>query len=89
MPTLTTPGMVQVRFVSDSKMRKDMSSTCMNSYITTFWKRYMRSGNIPGRYEIENTGNPTYVPSLFHWGTSVIMDGKFDDDKPISLYRCI
>ena len=44
---------------------------------------YMRSGNIPGRYEIENTSDsvPTYVPSLFHWGTSVIMDGKFDDDK--------
>jgi len=44
---------------------------------------YMRSGNIPGRYEIENTSAtlPTYVPSLFHWGTSVIMDGRFDDDK--------
>ena len=44
---------------------------------------YMRSGNIPGRYEIENTSDvlPTYVPSLFHWGTSVIMDGRFDDDK--------
>ena len=43
---------------------------------------YMRSGNIPGRYEIENYGGlPSYVPSLFHWGTSVIMDGKFDDDK--------
>ena len=44
---------------------------------------YMRSGNIPGRYEIENTSDvlPSYVPSLFHWGTSVIMDGKFDDDK--------
>lgn len=42
---------------------------------------YMRSGNVPGRYEIENIGTPTYVPSLFHWGTSVIMDGRFDDDK--------
>ncbi len=44
---------------------------------------YMRSGNIPARYEIENKGSsiPTYVPSLFHWGTSVIMDGTFDDDK--------
>jgi hypothetical protein len=41
---------------------------------------YMRSGNLPARYEIENTGIPTYVPSLFHWGTSVIMDGKYDDD---------
>ena len=44
---------------------------------------YMRSGNMPGRYEIENTSDvlPSFVPSLFHWGTSVIMDGKFDDDK--------
>lgn len=42
---------------------------------------YMRSGNIPARYEIQNTGNPTYVPALAHWGTSVIMDGRFDDDK--------
>ncbi len=42
---------------------------------------YMRSGNLPARYEIENTGAPTYVPSLAHWGTSVIMDGTFDPDK--------
>ena len=42
---------------------------------------YMRTGNIAGRYEIENNGIPSYIPSLFHWGTSIIMDGKFDDDK--------
>jgi len=44
---------------------------------------YMRSGNIPGRYEITNFGGvvPSYIPSLFHWGTSVMMDGGFDDDK--------
>ena len=42
---------------------------------------YMRTGNIAGRYEIQNDGIPSYVPSLFHWGTSIIMDGKFDDDK--------
>ena len=41
---------------------------------------YMRSGNLPARYEIFNTGTPSYVPSLFHWGTSVIMDGRFDKD---------
>ena len=41
---------------------------------------YMRTGNIPARYEVFNTGIPTYVPSLFHWGTSVIMDGGFDND---------
>lgn len=41
---------------------------------------YMRSGNIPGRYEVYNSGDPTFVPSIFHWGTSVIMDGRFDND---------
>ena len=42
---------------------------------------YMRSGNVPARYELKNIGSPTYVPALAHWGTSVIMDGTFDDDK--------
>ena len=46
-----------------------------------FTEAYMRSGNLPGRYEIENKGKPSYVPALAHWGTSVIMDGRFDDDK--------
>ena len=41
---------------------------------------YMRSGNVPARYEVFNRGVPSYIPSLFHWGTSVIMDGRFDDD---------
>jgi hypothetical protein len=26
---------------------------------------------------------PTYGPSVSHWGTSVIMDGRFDDDKSL------
>jgi hypothetical protein len=42
---------------------------------------YFRSGNLPTRYEVVTFDNPTYIPFLFHWGTSVIMDGKFDDDK--------
>jgi hypothetical protein len=46
-----------------------------------FTEAYMRSGNLPARYEIENIGAPSYVPALAHWGTSVIMDGRFDDDK--------
>ena len=46
-----------------------------------FTEAYMRSGNIPARYEIENIGLPTYVPALAHWGTSVIMDGRFDADE--------
>lgn len=42
---------------------------------------YMRSGNLPARYEIKNVGQPSYVPVLAHWGTSVIMDGGFDPDE--------
>ena len=42
---------------------------------------YFRSGNLPARYEIQNVGIPTYIPTLFHWGTSVITDGRFDSDK--------
>ena len=26
---------------------------------------------------------PTYGPTISHWGTSVIMDGKYDDDKSL------
>jgi hypothetical protein len=26
---------------------------------------------------------PTYGPSISHWGTSVMMDGRFDDDKSL------
>ena len=46
-----------------------------------FSEAYLRSGNLPARYDIQNVGQPTYVPALAHWGTSVIMDGTFDDDK--------
>jgi hypothetical protein len=42
---------------------------------------YLRSGNLPARYEVEILENPTFVPSLAHWGTSVIMDGRFDVDE--------
>lgn len=45
------------------------------------FESYLRSGNLPARYEVITFENPTYIPSLFHWGTSVIMDGRFDDDR--------
>ena len=45
---------------------------------------YMRSGNLPARYEVRNGANPTYAPSVYHWGASVIMDGAFEDDRAIS-----
>ena len=42
---------------------------------------YMRSGNLPATYSIHNSGTPSCLAYLNHWGTSVIMDGKFDEDK--------
>lgn len=42
---------------------------------------YLRSGNLPASYSIHNSGTPSCLAYLNHWGTSVIMDGKFDDDK--------
>lgn len=45
------------------------------------YESYFRSGNLPARYEVVTGASPTYIPSLFHWGTSVIMDGRFDDDR--------
>jgi hypothetical protein len=45
------------------------------------FESYLRSGNLPARYEVATFANPTYIPTLFHWGTSVIMDGTFDDDR--------
>lgn len=48
---------------------------------------YFRSGNLPGRYEIENGPAASTAPTLFHFGTSVIMDGTFDDDKAYLFTR--
>ena len=42
---------------------------------------YFRSGNLPTRYEVENTSSSNYAPRLAHWGVSVIMDGEFEDDQ--------
>jgi hypothetical protein len=45
------------------------------------YESYFRSGNLPARYEVVTYQDPTYIPFLFHWGTSVMMDGRFDDDN--------
>jgi hypothetical protein len=47
----------------------------------SLYESYFRSGNLPARYEVVTFDTPTYIPFLFHWGTSVMMDGRFDDDN--------
>ena len=70
---------------------------------------YMRSGNLPGRFEVENYGQFSRLvagatvggagtsavsvqqeynncaPWVSHWGVSVVMDGRYDDDKNVIL----
>lgn len=42
---------------------------------------YVRTGNLPVRYEVCNSGAPSALPALTHWGTSVIMDGGYTPDR--------
>jgi hypothetical protein len=46
-----------------------------------FTEAYFRSGNLPVRYEVETLDDPFFSPSIYHWGVSVIMDGRFDQDR--------
>ena len=71
--------MVQVRFALDLKTYGHVKYTYEFIHNNKLNEAYMRSVT-SARYEVLNKGIPTYVPSLFHWGTSVIMDGGFDDD---------
>jgi hypothetical protein len=49
---------------------------------------YFRAGNLPIRYEVVNGATaPDYAPTLFHWGTSLIMDGMFNEDRGYTFAR--
>jgi len=49
---------------------------------------YFRAGNLPIRYEVANgPTSPSFAPVLFHWGTSLLMDGKFDEDRGYTFAR--
>jgi len=41
---------------------------------------YPFGATAPGAVEL---AFPTFAPTISHWGTSVIMDGRFDDDKSL------
>ena len=62
---------------------RDGNITICHQYIHSnrMQESYMRSGNMAGRYEVSTSTFPTYVPALLHWGTSIIMDGRYDNDK--------
>jgi len=47
---------------------------------TTSGNTYTYSATAPTAVEL---AFPSYGPGLSHWGTSIIMDGRFDDDKSL------
>jgi len=71
-------GKVRFGFKDQNAEVKYVHEFIHNNKLT---ESYFRSGNMPARYEVETFDNPLFSPSLFHWGASVIMDGRFDDDK--------
>lgn len=71
-------GKVRFGFKDQNGNVKYVHSFAHGNYKT---EAYMRSGNMPARYELFNGDNPSYTPALAHWGTSVIMDGRFDPDR--------
>jgi hypothetical protein len=42
---------------------------------------YMRTGNLPARYEIRSISGSNAASSLYHFGTSVMTEGGFDVDR--------
>jgi hypothetical protein len=42
---------------------------------------YMRTGNLPARYEIRSITSSNAASSLYHFGTSVMTEGGFDQDR--------
>lgn len=42
---------------------------------------WARTGNLPVRYETRNTGAPAQANALTHYGVSVIVEGKNDDQR--------
>jgi hypothetical protein len=71
-------GKVRFGFKTDDGLVRYVHEFKHNNQL---FESYFRSGNLPARYEVATFSNPTYIPALFHWGTSVIMDGTFDDDR--------
>jgi hypothetical protein len=51
---------------------------------------FQNMGSTANAHSITNTApiavslhSPSFAPTISHWGTSVIMDGRFDDDKSL------
>jgi hypothetical protein len=76
-------GTSRLGFLINGKIKWGHSFPTGNSGATTAWSR---TGNLPVRYEIRMPQGP--LPStgatIYHWGVSVVMEGKYDQQRGYS-----
>ena len=80
-------GYIQ-EIVSATQFRMSVASTGANPTLTI---PPMDNGSpqvftftaLTGAPILVELSQPTYAPTISHWGTSVIMDGRFDEDKSL------
>lgn len=79
------PGTYVVSFVTNTSVTLSAAATASGAQTLIFAplgqttaQTFTFSAVAPTVVELHA---PTYAPVISHWGTSVIMDGRFDDDK--------
>jgi len=72
--------------LSGNTMTLSQAATQANPTVSAFSMGQMTPQNFPfsasAPVSVE-LAYPTYGPTISHWGTSVIMDGRYDDDKSL------
>jgi len=73
-----------VSFVTNTSVQLSEAATASGSVSLTFLamagaaQAFTYSATLPVAIELHS---PQFAPQISHWGTSVIMDGRYDDDK--------
>ena len=85
-PANAVPDGAFITSINGSSVTLNLPVTSANPTImfpamgATGAQAYTYSASSPTSVEL---AYPTYAPSISHWGTSVIMDGRFDDDASL------
>ena len=89
--TGVAPGTFVNAFVTSTNVTLSQAATASGSITATFApmgntvaQTFTYSSTAPVAIELHG---PVFAPSISHWGTSVIMDGRFDDDKAFVFTR--
>lgn len=84
-------GTQVLSFVPNSSVTLSAAATAGASVTLTFYplakgaaQTFTFSATSPTAVELYS---PTFAPTISHWGTSVMMDGRYDDDKSFVFTR--